>query len=110
MPWSRRTERRLQEQARLIRVMLALHQEQVRQTNLQLLREVMGPLAQALTRQDDLLVERTDRISSSQSSNQKELMDLMVELLNSVQPSPQEQIYRSLGLPTPPPSPPRSGS
>ena len=77
--------------------MLALHQEQTRQTNLQLLREVMGPLAEALTRQDDLLVQRTDLIRNRLTSNQKELMDLMVELLNSVQPSPEEQIYRSLG-------------
>ena len=77
--------------------MLALHQEQTRQTNLQLLREVMGPLAEALTRQDNLVVERTDQISNGLTSNQKELMDLMVELLNSVQPSPEEQIYRSLG-------------
>jgi hypothetical protein len=97
MPWSRRTERRLQEQARLIRVLLALHQEQTRQVNLELLREVMGPLAEALTRQDDLVVERTDRISNGLTSNQKELMDLMVELLNSVQPSPEEQIYQALG-------------
>ena len=77
--------------------MLALHQEQSRQTSLHLLREVMGPLAEALTRQDDLLVERTDRISSSLSSNQKELLDLMVEMLNSVQPTAETAIFNELG-------------
>ena len=90
--------------------MLALHQEQTRQTNLQLLREVMGPLAEALTRQDNLVVERTDQISNGLTSNQKELMDLMVELLNSVQPTPEEQILPRLGPLTQPPSFPLSGS
>ena len=81
----------------MVRTLLSLHQEQTQEASRKLLLLALAPLAEALTRQDDLLLERTDRISSSLDSNQKELLDLMVELLNSVQPTAETAIFKELG-------------
>jgi len=99
MHWRRRA--REEQQAYL----LSLHREQLEQSKLQhqqqmeamrqFLLSAMGPLATALQRQDNLLLEK-----------HSQQMELLGEILNSLQPSVRQQ----LGLPSRPQSSLNSGT
>lgn len=75
-------------------LLLETHQAQVRQFRVQLL-ESMGQLAQALERQDSLLLDRAGFIAiklMEQEDEQKEQRELLAEVLNSLQPSATQQL------------------
>jgi hypothetical protein len=102
MHWSRR--RRLREQAQLreqFRVLLMQQELKARDreerllalaelSQRRLLMEAMFPLAEALHRQDSL-----------HSQYQAETRELLLEVLNSLQPSAEQQIYPRIGQPPP---------
>ena len=93
MHWSQR--RREMERAHLRQqweLMLALHQREMLQKQeaqfRQLLLEALRPVAEAMQRQDSLAELRQDH-----------LQELLMEVLTSLQPSAEAQIYPRIGLP-----------
>jgi hypothetical protein len=87
MRWSRRRrDRQRQEWLRLQK----LQEEWLLQCLRSLLLEALEPMAAALQRQDQLTLEKHGQ-----------LMDLQREILQSLQPTAQEQVFQRLGLPTP---------
>jgi hypothetical protein len=63
----------------------------------QALLEAMTPLAQALHRQDSLLLDRTEPLQALLTEQQA----LLLELLQASQPSSRQQLEQALGLSTP---------
>lgn len=84
---TRQGQRRLKRQEPLLSELRLLHQLHLQQVEkLELLRQTVQALAEKPKQVDPLLLE------------QKELL---LEVLNSLQPSPQGELSRMLGLPTP---------
>lgn len=67
--------------------------------------EVMRELTAALTRQDDLVMKTAGQLMKQNAALTEYLEDMLTELLNSVQPNPDELILRALGQSSLPPSP-----
>lgn len=65
--------------------------------------EMMSPLAAALKRQDNLLLDRWEEVRQVRAM-QHEQIEMLEEILNSLQPS----VFQQLGLPSRPPSSPNS--
>lgn len=65
-------------------------QEQVEEIVHRQLMLAMTPLAQALNRQDDLLMEQVTRMRVNQRLMENNLEDLLKEVLNSLQPKAEE--------------------
>jgi hypothetical protein len=62
-----------------------------------LLLEALEPLAQALQRQDSLLLRQTRQLGQSLQEEQ----ELLLEILSSLQPSPASLLRQELSLPSP---------
>lgn len=94
MHWRQRArERRLQEQAQMreqFRAMLRLQEQRLQEQNRQLLLEALRPVALAMQRQDSLHQQQHQQLES-----------LLLEVLNSLQPSAAQQIFQRIGLPPP---------
>lgn len=100
MHWRRRARERLTQQVALavwmqVQLPLAEAFQDQKDSNRRLLLEALTPLAQALQRLD----------SRQQESNQDQVMllaehrEMLVEVLQSLQPSVQEQIFQPTGQP-----------
>jgi hypothetical protein len=78
--------------------------ERHRQQQAELLREglleALRPLAQALQRQDSLLLEQTARLERLQNSQQEQTEELLLEVLNSLQPPASQQLLPRLESPS----------
>jgi hypothetical protein len=93
MRWRRRRElRRAQERELLLEQMALLVQQEVRALLLQALR----PLAQALERQDSLLLQETHRLEWKAETAE----EMLLELLQS-QPTPASLMQQELGIQSP---------
>lgn len=105
MRWRRRRrERELAEQNRRLQLMLDAQRGMLLRQVLQILDLVMErqlmhlakPLAQAMQRQDDLIVTRTGQLSSLLRQQQTEQTDLLEAVLQSLQPTAEEQLLSEL--------------
>lgn len=65
----------------------------------QQLMEALAPMAQALQRQDELLLQETENLQEQLWQGMANLQDLLKEVLNSLQPPVERQL-----LPSTPPS------
>lgn len=108
MHWRRR--RILRERERQDRMLQALeemlqrhHRELERQVAILLL-ESLRPLAAALKRQDELLLDRTEPLRQVLAM-QHEQVEMLQEVLSSLQPPAETQIFEVLEHSTPQPSP-----
>lgn len=86
-----RDKRRRKQQAQLL---------QLQQLHRELLLEALTPVAEAMQRQDNLAQERF-QAQMSMSVHQEELL---LEVLNSLQPSPESQLFPNHGQSTLPQS------
>ena len=110
MPWRRWKQRRLQEMEELLQVQTSRLAGLVRQEMHEELMTAMVSLEAALTRQDDLVVKASGQLMKQNAALTEYLEDMLTELLNSVQPNPDELIFRALGQSNPLPSAPNSGT
>lgn len=90
MHWSRRREQRQLEQQW---EMLKEHRQALEQYLHSQLLEALTPVAAALLRQDDLAMKLHDLQT-----------ELQMEILSSLHPTAEQQIFQAIGPPTPQPS------
>lgn len=98
--WTRWRQRRAAE--RLLR-----QQEAARQLLTPLLLEALTPVAQAMSRLSDRQQETQqwlERLTAQQTPAQAELRDLLMEVLQTLQPPAEQQIHSLLSGPPPLPS------
>jgi hypothetical protein len=89
--------------------MLQRHHKELERQVAVLLLESLRPLAAALKRQDELLLDRTEPLRQVRGM-QHEQVEMLQEILSSLQPPAETQIFKALELSMLPPSPPGSGN
>ena len=101
MRWRQRARARQLEEMELL---LLVQRLQLEATLRALLLEALTPLAQALQRQDSLLLEQSRLTREALQQFRLETADLLTEVLSSLQPSAQAQLLPLIGPLSPPPS------
>ena len=96
LSWMRWRRRRSLRQALERELFLEQLQLLVQQETRALLLEALAPLAQALQRQDSLLLQETHRLSWQAETAE----ELLTELLQATQPSSRQQLEAALKSPT----------
>lgn len=79
-------------------------------THRQQLLEMAQPIAAALQRQDEQRAKETETLLQVQTRGQQQTVELLMEVLNSLQPPVEQQLLPRTGSPTQPLWPPNSES
>lgn len=112
MHWRRRRlHRELEKREQLldaIQLLLAAQRHRMLEDVQTLMLEAMSPMAEAMQRQDSLLRTEMEDVQTMLMRHQDETRDLLTEVLQTVQPNPDQVIRTRVGLPrgesTPTPS------